>query len=59
MPCEVEPKDKKKYISDVGEGLVRRHGKQKYYAPLQVRGCRVSWGYAIDWECWAYCFLYQ
>lgn len=57
MACHIEPKDKKKYISDVGQGLVKRHGKKKYYTPKQVQTVSRELGYRVDWECWAYCFF--
>lgn len=57
MTCQIEPPDKKKYISDVGEGLVRQYGKRKFYKPDQVRTISRQLGYAVDWECWAYCFF--
>jgi hypothetical protein len=54
MPaCELKPDDKKQFISDVGQDLVRRHGKQKYYPPDEVRQSRQSAGYPLDIECWA------
>lgn len=56
MPaCELCPSDKKQYVSDVGETLVKRHGKKKYYSPKQVREASRDRGYPPDYECWAYC----
>lgn len=49
MPaCDLKPKDKKKYISDVGERLVRDHGKKKYYQPEQIRKASRDAGYQPD-----------
>lgn len=57
MTCKIDPPEKKKYISAVGEGLVREYGKQKFYKPDQVRRISRQLGYALDWECWAYCIF--
>jgi hypothetical protein len=57
MPaCHIQPQDKKKLISAVGRDLVRRHGKQKYYRPTDVRSAAERCGYPLDLCCWAYCF---
>ncbi|MFA9480372.1 hypothetical protein ACERK3_19040 [Phycisphaerales bacterium AB-hyl4] len=53
----MQPADKKALISDVGEKLVRRHGKQKHYKPAQVRRAALDAGYIVDVHCWAYCFF--
>lgn len=53
--CHLEPADKKKLIGDVGEELVRTHGKQKYYKPAQVRRAATATNHAVDVHCWAYC----
>lgn len=53
--CHIEPKDKKALVGDVGQELVRRHGKKKYYKPDEIRGAAVSQGYPVDVHCWAMC----
>ncbi len=56
MPaCELGPEDKKKFVSDVGQRLVREHGKKKYYKPAQIRKAALDGGYQPDYVCWAYC----
>lgn len=55
--CELRPADKKKFISDVGQELVREHGKQKYYKPAQIKKAVEKRGYSSDIECWAYCMF--
>ena len=58
MPaCEMKPADKKKFVSDVGQRLVRNHGKKKYYKPEQVRKAAHDSGYPVDVVCWAYCMF--
>jgi hypothetical protein len=58
MPtCELKPEDKKKFISDVGQRLVRDHGKKKYYAPEQIKKAARDGGYQPDIVCWAYCMF--
>ena len=55
MPaCHLAPRDKKALIGAVGEELVRRHGKRKYYRPAQVRAATEARGYPIDYVCWAH-----
>ncbi len=53
--CHIKPEDKKAFISAVGEELVKRHGKQKYYKPSEIRSAADKLGYAVDIHCWAYC----
>lgn len=58
MPaCDMTPADKKQYIGAVGEELVAKHGKKKYYKPEQIRRASESRGYEIDYACWAYCIF--
>jgi hypothetical protein len=58
MPaCHLEPKDKKAFIGAVGEELVRRHGKRKFYEPSAIRRAAESCGFPIDIHCWAYCIF--
>ena len=58
MPaCHLKPKDRKAFIGAVGEELVRRHGKQRYYEPSQIRGAASQLGYPVDIVCWAYCIF--
>ena len=53
--CALSPSDKKLYGKEVGEILVRRYGKKKYYSPAQVKGASAKSKYNIDWHCWAMC----
>jgi hypothetical protein len=55
--CELAPKDKKKLVGDVGQELVRKHGKRKYYAPSQIHSAAETTGYGVDFHCWAYCMF--
>jgi hypothetical protein len=56
MPaCHLEPHDKKAFVGAVGEELVRRHGKKKYYKPAEIRRAAESGGFPLDIHCWAYC----
>ena len=58
MPaCELKPEDKKKFISDVGQRLVRDHGKEKYYKPDKIKKAVRDIGYQLDIACWAYCMF--
>ena len=51
----MKPADKKAFIGNVGQELVRKHGKQKYYKPADVRTAADRCGYPLDIHCWAYC----
>ncbi len=53
--CALSPTDKKAYAKDVGHILVRKHGKQKFYTPNQVKRASADTRYAVDWHCWAMC----
>ena len=56
MPaCHLKPNDKKAFISAVGQELVQKHGKRKYYRPEQVRRAVTARGYNADISCWAFC----
>lgn len=55
--CHLNPGDKKAFIGAVGEELVQRHGKQKYYKPDDIRRVATARGYSIDWICWAQCIF--
>ncbi len=58
MPaCHLKPADKKAFISAIGQDLVHRNGKKKYYKPSEVRRSAEHCGYPIDIHCWAYCFF--
>lgn len=58
MPaCELKPADKKKFVGDVGQRLVREHGKRKHYKPEQVRKATLDGGYPLDIVCWAHCMF--
>lgn len=48
-------KNKKEYISDIGEILVRNYGKKKFYNPEEIKKShRLSkWYDGIDFSCWA------
>ena len=55
--CELAPKDKKAFVGEVGQELVRKHGKQKFYRPSDVATAAENCGYAVDVHCWAYCIF--
>jgi hypothetical protein len=55
MPaCHLRPEDKKAFVGAIGEELVRRHGKRKYYKPSEIRRAAESRNYPVDIHCWAY-----
>ncbi len=58
MPaCELKPEDKKKFVGEVGQRLVREHGKKNYYRPVEIRKAALDGGYQPDIVCWAYCLF--
>ena len=54
-PCELAPEDKKAYGKEVGEILVKNHGKKKFYSPKEVKTASSQSQFAMDWHCWAMC----
>lgn len=42
-------------VDRVGQQLVAKHGKQKYYTQPQISSAASAAGYPIDVHCWAYC----
>lgn len=55
--CALKPEDKKAFIGAVGQELVKRHGKRKYYKTSEVKSAADYLGYIVDWHCWAYCIF--
>lgn len=53
--CALSPTDKKAYAKDVGQILVHKYGKQKFYTPRQVKQASSQSRYTVDWHCWAMC----
>jgi len=53
--CELAPEDKKAYGKEVGEILVKNHGKKKFYSPEEVKTASSHSRFAMDWHCWAMC----
>lgn len=55
--CELKPEDKRAFIGAVGEELVKRHGKKKYYKPDDIGHAASARGYSDDIVCWAQCIF--
>lgn len=53
--CFKSPEDKKAYVSEVGQILVKDYGKKKYYSPKEVRSASAKSSYNFDFHCWAMC----
>lgn len=53
--CEPAPQNKREFISDIGEILVKDNGKKKYYTPMEVKKAhqKSKWYHNEDWSCWA------
>ena len=53
--CEPAPQNKKEFISDIGEILVKDNGKKKYYSPEEVKKAhrKSKWYDYVDLSCWA------
>ncbi|MFY0599913.1 MAG: hypothetical protein JXR03_09605 [Cyclobacteriaceae bacterium] len=52
--CHPAPTNKKEYIKNVGEILVRDFGKKRFYKPKEVKiAHRKSEYYGMDFSCWA------
>jgi hypothetical protein len=52
--CHPSPVDKRKYIRDIGQILVKKYGKKKYYKPRQVKEAHKQspWYDGVDFSCW-------
>lgn len=53
-PCAPSPESRRDQAQSVGKELVRRHGRQKYYAPWQVRDAHVRMHIPLDFVCWSH-----
>ena len=56
-PCGTRPLQARRQIQKVGDELVRRHGKQRYYTVQQVRQANQRQGIDIDLHCWSHAFF--
>jgi hypothetical protein len=55
MPaCHISPTDKRAFGKAVGDELLKRHGKQRFYSVEQVNNAVRRLDYPIDWSCWAF-----
>lgn len=51
--CQLVPENKKAYIRDLGNQLVKEHGKKAYYKPEEVKKAhRQSAWSSLDFSCW-------
>jgi hypothetical protein len=52
--CPPSPVDKRAYIADIGEILVKDFGKKKYYKPQEVKSAQAKskWYRGTDFSCW-------
>jgi hypothetical protein len=59
--CPPAPLDKKNYLTDVGQILVKSQGKKRYYKPEEVKKASKKSKYyntsGADWHCWAMCIF--
>jgi len=42
------------YLTKLGPAMRQKYGKQKYYAPEQIRETALQQALSIDYVCWAY-----
>lgn len=58
MPLEKISKDQMRELEKkVGNDLLKKHGKKRFYTPAQVQSSCKDLNIAIDWHCWAMCFF--
>jgi len=50
--CAPEQKDKKQYIEEIGQELVKANGKKEYYTPEEVKKAHKKGNYYTDFSCW-------
>ncbi|MDQ3287409.1 MAG: hypothetical protein M3Q42_03965 [Pseudomonadota bacterium] len=53
-PCAISPSDKQAQGKRVGDDLVRRHGKRKFYTVDQVRAANRRNDISLDVGCWSH-----
>jgi len=53
-PCAISPRDKKDQAKRVGDDLVQRHGKRKFYSVEQVRAANQRCSIPFDVACWSH-----
>jgi hypothetical protein len=55
MPaCATTPIEKRKFGKAVGDELLRRHGKKRFYSISEVKSAVKNLGFPLDWSCWAF-----
>ena len=54
VSCTKAPVNKKEYITDIGNILVKEYGKKKYYKPAEVKKAheKSNWYDGLDFFCW-------
>jgi hypothetical protein len=58
MPaCNTSPENNRAFGQAVGNDLLKRHGKRRYYTSDEVHASVHRLGYSIDWSCWAMCLF--
>lgn len=54
VPCAISPADKRSQAKRVGDELVRKHGKRKFYTVQQVKDANQRAGVNFDAACWSH-----
>lgn len=58
MPaCAIQPADRRNQIHDVGQDLVKNHGKKPFYTVQEVKNANRRQGIAYDVACWSHAFF--
>ena len=57
VTCAARPLQARRQIKKVGDDLVRRHGKQRYYTVDQVRAANQRQDIPVDVACWSHAFF--
>src|SRR5689334_13756455 len=52
--CKTAPPDRRDFGKRVGDNLLKRHGKKRFYTIDQVRDSVVASQFPLDWDCWAF-----
>lgn len=52
--CTSSPSNKREYITDLGEILIKDNGKKKFYKPEEIKEAhqKSKWYHYIDFACW-------
>lgn len=52
--CKIIPLNRREIGTKVGDKLLKKHGKKRFYSRDQVKNALLDSGFPLDVDCWAY-----